>query len=187
MKVGHNTSRNTTSPLKAISSTCALGYIRLRYYMLLQLLRPSQIFCGARPWRHKPYHFFPFPLHQHFYVSTSCQLRRAEAASRSPIYSHISETFQGSSVIRAHKDQQRFISKSNFLVDENQRICFPGAVADRYKAAQQLHKCSAIMCWEKRRGHPATAPCSPPPAGGLLQTWSSWAMASCCLQPCLQP
>uniref|UniRef100_A0A8C3MV25 ABC-type glutathione-S-conjugate transporter n=1 Tax=Geospiza parvula TaxID=87175 RepID=A0A8C3MV25_GEOPR len=71
---------------------------------------------------------------QHFYVSTSCQLRRLEAASRSPIYSHISETFQGSSVIRAHKDQQRFISKSNFLVDENQRICFPGAVADRWLA-----------------------------------------------------
>uniref|UniRef100_A0A8D2PN58 ABC-type glutathione-S-conjugate transporter n=1 Tax=Zosterops lateralis melanops TaxID=1220523 RepID=A0A8D2PN58_ZOSLA len=56
---------------------------------------------------------------QHFYVTTSCQLRRMEAACRSPIYSHISETFQGSSVIRAHRDQQRFISKSNFLVDEN--------------------------------------------------------------------
>ncbi|NWR46395.1 MRP1 protein, partial [Regulus satrapa] len=71
---------------------------------------------------------------QHVYVTTSCQLRRMEAASRSPIYSHISETFQGSSVIRAHKDQQRFISKTNFLVDENQRIFFPGAVADRWLA-----------------------------------------------------
>ncbi|NXX18190.1 MRP1 protein, partial [Podargus strigoides] len=71
---------------------------------------------------------------QHFYVITSCQLRRIEAASRSPIYSHISETFQGSSVIRAYKDQERFILKSNLLVDENQRICFPGAVADRWLA-----------------------------------------------------
>uniref|UniRef100_A0A672VF98 ABC-type glutathione-S-conjugate transporter n=1 Tax=Strigops habroptila TaxID=2489341 RepID=A0A672VF98_STRHB len=71
---------------------------------------------------------------QHFYVVTSCQLRRIEAVSRSPIYSHISETFQGSSVIRAYKDQERFILKSNFLVDENQRICFPGAVADRWLA-----------------------------------------------------
>ncbi|XP_071426855.1 ATP-binding cassette sub-family C member 6 isoform X2 [Pithys albifrons albifrons] len=71
---------------------------------------------------------------RHFYVITSCQLRRMEAASRSPIYSHISETFQGSSVIRAYKDQERFILKSNFLVDENQRICFPGAVADRWLA-----------------------------------------------------
>ncbi|XP_051488594.1 multidrug resistance-associated protein 1 isoform X2 [Apus apus] len=71
---------------------------------------------------------------QHFYVITSCQLRRIEAASRSPIYSHISETYQGSSVIRAHKDQERFILKSNFLVDENHRMCFPGAVADRWLA-----------------------------------------------------
>uniref|UniRef100_A0A8D0FDG9 ABC-type glutathione-S-conjugate transporter n=1 Tax=Strix occidentalis caurina TaxID=311401 RepID=A0A8D0FDG9_STROC len=75
-----------------------------------------------------------YAVFQHFYVITSCQLRRTEAASRSPIYSHISETFQGSSVIRAYKDQERFILKSNFLVDENQRMCFPGAVADRWLA-----------------------------------------------------
>ncbi|KFR12084.1 Multidrug resistance-associated protein 1, partial [Opisthocomus hoazin] len=75
-----------------------------------------------------------YAVFQHFYVITSCQLRRIEAASRSPIYSHISETFQGSSVIRAYKDQKRFTLKSNFLVDENQRVCFPGAVADRWLA-----------------------------------------------------
>ncbi|NXK44826.1 MRP6 protein, partial [Chauna torquata] len=75
-----------------------------------------------------------YAVFQHFYVITSCQLRRMESASRSPIYSHISETFQGSSVIRAYKDQERFILKINFLVDENQRICFPGAVADRWLA-----------------------------------------------------
>uniref|UniRef100_A0A8C3L395 ABC-type glutathione-S-conjugate transporter n=1 Tax=Chrysolophus pictus TaxID=9089 RepID=A0A8C3L395_CHRPC len=75
-----------------------------------------------------------YAVFQHFYVITSCQLRRMEAASRSPIYSHISETFQGSSVIRAYKDQERFILKSNCLVDKNLRICFPGAVADRWLA-----------------------------------------------------
>ncbi|XP_074454081.1 multidrug resistance-associated protein 1 isoform X2 [Larus michahellis] len=82
---------------------------------------------------------------QHFYVITSCQLRRIEAASRSPIYSHISETFQGSSVIRAYKDQERFILKSNFLVDENQRICFPGAVADRWLATNLEFLGNGIM------------------------------------------
>ncbi|KAM6249916.1 ATP-binding cassette sub-family C member 6 [Porphyrio hochstetteri] len=71
---------------------------------------------------------------QHFYVTTSCQLRRQEAASRSPLYSHISESFQGRSVIRAHRDQERFILKSDFLADETQRACFPGAVADRWLA-----------------------------------------------------
>ncbi|XP_014466254.2 ATP-binding cassette sub-family C member 6 isoform X1 [Alligator mississippiensis] len=76
-----------------------------------------------------------YAVFQNFYVATSCQLRRLEAASRSPIYSHISETFQGSGVIRAYKEQQRFISKNDFRVDENQRMCFPGVVADRWLAA----------------------------------------------------
>ncbi|NXT85057.1 MRP6 protein, partial [Zapornia atra] len=75
-----------------------------------------------------------YAVFQHFYVTTSCQLRRREAASRSPLYSHISETFQGSSVIRAYRDQERFILKSDFLADETQRACFPGAVADRWLA-----------------------------------------------------
>uniref|UniRef100_A0A8C3KP28 ABC-type glutathione-S-conjugate transporter n=1 Tax=Calidris pygmaea TaxID=425635 RepID=A0A8C3KP28_9CHAR len=82
---------------------------------------------------------------QHFYIITSCQLRRREAASRSPIYSHISETFQGSTVIRAYKDQERFILKNNFLVDENQRICFPGAVADRWLATNLEFLGNAIV------------------------------------------
>ncbi|XP_023965599.2 multidrug resistance-associated protein 1 isoform X4 [Chrysemys picta bellii] len=71
---------------------------------------------------------------RNFYVATSCQLRRLEAASRSPIYSHISETFQGSSVIRAYKEQPRFILQNDSRVDENQRTCFPGVVADRWLA-----------------------------------------------------
>uniref|UniRef100_A0A8C8RV48 ABC-type glutathione-S-conjugate transporter n=1 Tax=Pelusios castaneus TaxID=367368 RepID=A0A8C8RV48_9SAUR len=75
-----------------------------------------------------------YAVFQNFYVATSCQLRRLEAASRSPIYSHISETFQGSSVIRAYKEQQRFILRNNSRVDENQRICFPGVIADRWLA-----------------------------------------------------
>uniref|UniRef100_A0A8C3I780 ABC-type glutathione-S-conjugate transporter n=1 Tax=Chrysemys picta bellii TaxID=8478 RepID=A0A8C3I780_CHRPI len=75
-----------------------------------------------------------YAVFQNFYVATSCQLRRLEAASRSPIYSHISETFQGSSVIRAYKEQPRFILQNDSRVDENQRTCFPGVVADRWLA-----------------------------------------------------
>ncbi|NXV78507.1 MRP6 protein, partial [Atlantisia rogersi] len=75
-----------------------------------------------------------YAVFQHFYVTTSCQLRRQEGASRSPLYSHVSETFQGSSVIRAYRDQERFILKSDFLLDETQRVCFPGAMADRWLA-----------------------------------------------------
>ncbi|XP_063171212.1 ATP-binding cassette sub-family C member 6 isoform X2 [Candoia aspera] len=71
---------------------------------------------------------------QVFFVTTSCQLKRLEAASRSPIYSHISETFDGSSLIRAYGAQQRFISQNDVKVDENHRVSFPGVAADRWLA-----------------------------------------------------
>ncbi|XP_061456060.1 ATP-binding cassette sub-family C member 6 isoform X2 [Rhineura floridana] len=75
-----------------------------------------------------------YAVFQSFFITTSCQLKRLEAASRSPIYSHISETFQGSSVIRAYKDQQRFILQNDLKVDENHRASFPTTVADRWLA-----------------------------------------------------
>ncbi|XP_054848807.1 ATP-binding cassette sub-family C member 6 isoform X2 [Eublepharis macularius] len=71
---------------------------------------------------------------QSFFVTTSCQLKRLEALSRSLVYSHIVETFQGSSSIRAYKDQRRFILQNDFRVDENQRASFPAVVADRWLA-----------------------------------------------------
>nr|XP_056722539.1 ATP-binding cassette sub-family C member 6-like [Euleptes europaea] len=71
---------------------------------------------------------------QSFFVATSCQLKRLEARSRSPVYSHIAETFQGSSSIRAYRDQRRFILRNDAQVDENQRAAFPAVVADRWLA-----------------------------------------------------
>ncbi|XP_044289685.1 ATP-binding cassette sub-family C member 6-like isoform X2 [Varanus komodoensis] len=71
---------------------------------------------------------------QSFFVTTSCQLRRLETASRSPIFSNLSETFHGSSIIRAYKAQQRFVLQNDYRVDENQRASFPALVADRWLA-----------------------------------------------------
>lgn len=68
---------------------------------------------------------------QSFYVATSCQLRRLEAVSRSPIYTHFNETVQGASVIRAFKEQSRFILQANERVDFNQTSYFPRFVATR--------------------------------------------------------
>uniref|UniRef100_A0A670Y593 ABC-type glutathione-S-conjugate transporter n=1 Tax=Pseudonaja textilis TaxID=8673 RepID=A0A670Y593_PSETE len=71
---------------------------------------------------------------QVFFVTTSCQLKRLEAGSRSPIYSNISETFEGSSLIRAFGAQQRFIVQNDVNVDENHKVSFPSVVADRWLA-----------------------------------------------------
>ncbi|KAG9331799.1 hypothetical protein JZ751_017001 [Albula glossodonta] len=68
---------------------------------------------------------------QSFYVATSCQLRRLESASRSPIYTHFNETVQGASVIRAFGEQPRFLRRANHRVDRNQTAYFPRFVATR--------------------------------------------------------
>jgi len=45
---------------------------------------------------------------QRYYVATSRQLRRIESVSRSPIYSHFSETLTGCHVIRAFGQKERY-------------------------------------------------------------------------------
>lgn len=71
------------------------------------------------------------PCLQRFYVASSRQLKRLESVSRSPVYSHFSETLLGVSVIRAFEDQERFIRQSDLKVDENQKAYYPSIVANR--------------------------------------------------------
>ncbi|XP_072454182.1 ATP-binding cassette sub-family C member 6 isoform X5 [Notamacropus eugenii] len=68
------------------------------------------------------------------YVASSCQLRRLESVSRSPIYSHISETCQGGAVIRAFQAQDQFLVQNDSRIDEHQKTSFPRLVADRWLA-----------------------------------------------------
>ncbi|XP_056606838.1 multidrug resistance-associated protein 1 [Triplophysa dalaica] len=75
---------------------------------------------------------FIYAFMQSFYVATSCQLRRLESVSRSPIYTHLNETVQGASVIRAFSEQSRFIMDANHRVDQNQTAYFPRFVATRW-------------------------------------------------------
>ncbi|XP_038595541.1 multidrug resistance-associated protein 1-like [Micropterus salmoides] len=89
---------------------------------------------------------------QSFYVAASCQLRRLEAVSRSPIYSHFNETVQGASVIRAFCEQRHFILQANRRIDNNQEAYFPRFVATRWLAVNLeflgnlLVLAAAVLC-----------------------------------------
>ncbi|XP_006177042.1 canalicular multispecific organic anion transporter 2 [Camelus ferus] len=69
---------------------------------------------------------------QRFYVATSRQLKRLESVSRSPIYSHFSETVTGTSVIRAYCRSQDFEAISDVKVDANQKSCYPYISSNRW-------------------------------------------------------
>lgn len=74
-------------------------------------------------------------LCQRFYVATSRQLKRLESVSRSPIYSHFSETVTGSSVIRAYGRSQDFKAINDAKVDTNQRSCYAYLASNRSEAS----------------------------------------------------
>lgn len=73
---------------------------------------------------------------QRYYVPTSRQLRRIEAVSRGPIYSHFSETIAGASAIRAFEVTDRFIKESESKVDFNQVCNYPSIIATRWLAVR---------------------------------------------------
>ncbi|KAM3916377.1 multidrug resistance-associated protein 1-like [Leptodactylus fuscus] len=69
---------------------------------------------------------------QRFYVATSRQLKRLDAVTKSPLYTHFNETLQGVNVIRAFREQDRFVQESNLRLNTNQRFYFSSFVANRW-------------------------------------------------------
>ena len=62
------------------------------------------------------------------------QLKRLESVSKSPIFSHFSETLNGVSTVRAYRVQGRFVQKMQYLVNENLTYYFPNNISNRWLA-----------------------------------------------------
>jgi len=69
---------------------------------------------------------------QTFYRASSRELKRLDSISRSPVFSHFSETMDGATTIRAFEATDAFLARSLLLVDANQRVSFAGSAASQW-------------------------------------------------------
>jgi ABC-type multidrug transport system fused ATPase/permease subunit len=68
------------------------------------------------------------------YLCTSRELKRLEAITRSPIFSHFGEALQGASTIRSYGAKNRFIEENHKKVDYNHRAFFFMWISNRWLA-----------------------------------------------------
>jgi len=69
---------------------------------------------------------------QRYYVSSSRQIARLDSATKSPIFSHFSETLTGVSTIKAYSAQSTFIEKMQKNIDENTVYVYIANCAERW-------------------------------------------------------
>lgn len=56
---------------------------------------------------------------QYFFRATARELQRIESVTRSPVFSHLSETLSGMQTIRAYRAERRFRKRAFALIDNN--------------------------------------------------------------------
>lgn len=71
---------------------------------------------------------------QRYFVPSNRQLKRLQSASKSPIYSHFSETQSGVSTIRAYGAQKAFVVQMEGNIDEYYVFHYSHAVSNRWLA-----------------------------------------------------
>ena len=75
-----------------------------------------------------------YVLVQRYFVPSNTQLKRMQAASRSPIYAHFSETQAGVVTVRAYKLTDKFSQTMHTYIDEHFRNGFAMSISNRWLA-----------------------------------------------------
>ncbi|CAB3981721.1 multidrug resistance-associated 4-like isoform X1, partial [Paramuricea clavata] len=80
-----------------------------------------------------------------YFVKSSREIKRIEALSRSPLYSHISATLQGLATIRASEEQNQFHEKYNKYQDRNTSASYYYLAANRWLGYRLDIICAILM------------------------------------------
>ena len=71
---------------------------------------------------------------QRYFIPSNRQLKRLQSASRSPIFSHFSETQSGVTTIRAYRSQEAFTRRMQTNIDESFVYYYSTTVSNRWLA-----------------------------------------------------
>lgn len=80
-----------------------------------------------------------------YYLSTSRELKRLDAVSKSPIFAWFSESLSGLSTIRAYNQQAIFTGQNALRIDRNQMCYLPSISVNRWLAVRLEFVGSAII------------------------------------------
>jgi ATP-binding cassette subfamily C (CFTR/MRP) protein 1 len=69
---------------------------------------------------------------QRFYVISCSKLKRLDSVSRSPVFSHLGETLNGISTIKAYQVEPRFLDTIQKRIDYNNQFFYPINVLEWY-------------------------------------------------------
>ncbi|KAA0191897.1 Multidrug resistance-associated protein 1 [Fasciolopsis buskii] len=103
---------------------------------LLQCFLTLCIACAVSPWGILPIFCLTllYLFLQNIYVCNSRQLKRIESVSRSPIFSHFSETLNGVNCIRAYGLTEQYAQINDNRLDENNSAVYSSNLAQRWLA-----------------------------------------------------
>ncbi|CAJ1373645.1 unnamed protein product [Effrenium voratum] len=83
---------------------------------------------------------------QNYYIPASRQLKRIESNLRSPIFSHFSETLDGTALIRAYGQQRTFVAENMEKVSRNMRAYYSNFSSNRWLAVRLETIGALITC-----------------------------------------
>lgn len=81
-----------------------------------------------------------------YFLATSRQLKRLESISRSPVYSHFSETLNGLETIRTSGRQRDFVEQFNRFQDVHTQSYIMLQASERWLAIRFTFLCTLFIC-----------------------------------------